>query len=183
MLNEYPPSSAISVAAVHLLALCAGRRNPLSSVNYCKLIELSQRKATPRDKHVVRVLVQFMMVAHASDVENFPNELLLRFPDAPLFVRSFFSQGAMHSEQFLNAWVKAHSELHEASMNYMRVLAKSLPITILAHFPVDDWRGEFRATLYEKVEEKAKRRKKWITFGLCALVGVLVVGVLIVSKL
>jgi hypothetical protein len=183
MLNDDRSSSAISVAAMHLLTLCAGQCNPLSAENYSKLIELSQRQSTPRDKHVVRLLVPFMKVAHVSDIENFPRELLVRFPDAPRFVGTFFLRGAMHDKRFLSAWVKTHAEMHEASMNYLRVLALSFPVPVLAHFPKEDWIDQLRRSLYEKSEKKARRRRWCVTFGILALVIALIAGYAIVGKL
>jgi hypothetical protein len=174
LFSEEESMASVSVAAVHLFVLSAARRNPIRAKNYCKLIELSQRPGGPRGEHVARGIVHFMKTAYPKDMGNFPRELLLRFPEAPSFVRKFFSQGAMHSEEFLLSWVKIHPEMREASMNYLRILAKTLPLTVLAHFPAADWRTEAKAAISEQVHKKVKSRKTVMTVGVWVLVAAVI---------
>jgi hypothetical protein len=125
-----------------------------------------------------------MKVAFARDIENFPRELLRRFPESPEIVQQIFYQGALHSEGFLEAWVKVHEEMGEASVRYVKNLAgKNLPITILANFPAADWRNEAKAMLIEKVEGKLRVRRVigWVV--VCVLGLLMVIGCGIVCKM
>jgi hypothetical protein len=175
-LSDDPSFAAFSVAAAHLLALSAVRRNPLTAEHSAQLTEVSMRRETPRDAQVARVIVQLMKASYARDAEEFPRQLIMRFPDAPEFVQGSFLQGALHSEGFLAAWVDAHAEMREPSLRYLKAVAGKLPITILAKFPAEDWRNELKAALAETVEAKTKVRRMVLAGILCFLVLLVAVG-------
>jgi hypothetical protein len=180
LMDENESFTAISVAAAHLITMAAAHRNRLSVENYCTLIQLSQRQETTRDICAGKVIAPFMKSALPADMELFPRELLRRFPDAPVFVRSFFKQGAVHSEEFLKGWIAVHEEMHESSMNYLSQISKFLPVTILAQFPATDSREAIKAKFYERVERRDANQKWSMTnVGVVFLVLALVLGLLL----
>jgi hypothetical protein len=174
--NPDESSSAVAIAAVHLIALAAAGPNSLTSSNYCAMIRLALPDDRPRNQHVAKVVRQSMKRVTLKDLRRFPAELIANFPDPPALVVDIFARGAVHAPEFLEGWVAEHEKNREVSGRFLREVAGKMPISQLVLFPRDDWRAAKAAAM--KANEKPRNWKMGCLVWLVLLIAGFVVSAL-----
>jgi hypothetical protein len=170
--NADEASSAVAVAAVHLIALAAPRASSLTASKYCAMIRLSLGDDSPRGQHVAKVVRQFMKRVTIKDVRRFPAELIANFPDMPRIVVDIFARAAVHSPDFLDGWVEEHERSREVSGKFLREVAGNMQFAQLVRFPRDDWREAKAAAMTAKAEPRkwGKACLVWLVFLIAGFV-------------
>jgi hypothetical protein len=136
LLNPSPSSAAVSVAAAHLIRLATKPKQLLNAADYAKLIVLSQRRATDRDRHVRAVLNPLFFRIALSDTQNYARVLMETFPSCPPFAVSIVACCAARSSRFREGWVSQHSRMRDISLSTSTPPRTGCP----CHFSLDSLR-------------------------------------------
>jgi hypothetical protein len=139
----------VSVAAAHLIRLATKPKQRLNAADYAKLIVLSQRRATDRDRHVRAVLNPLFFRIALSDIQNYARVLMETFPSCPPFAVSIVACCAARSSRFREGWVSQHSRMRDISTEYLHAAEDRLPLSFLLRFP-------------ETTEPVRKAEREWL---------------------
>jgi hypothetical protein len=136
VLAPHPRMDDLAVNLAHVLADAARPAAHVRAAEYVKLVRLSQRTATPRDRHVRDALAPAFFAVRVADVEQYPRALMLEFPECPPFVHSIFVSGAARDARFLRGWLREFRGPNRGlAARYLHAVANRMPLRVLRAFP------------------------------------------------
>jgi hypothetical protein len=105
------------------------------------LFEVLQRNRDNRDRHVAKVIGKLIgtNMIRIRDIRNYPRVLMAKYgKNPPHYVLEVFLEKSMRSSGFFKGWLEAHAKTPDLSNEYLRRLARVLPMEMLQQFPARD---------------------------------------------